>query len=682
MAMIAKIRKQGWLIVGVIGIAMLGFLIPYQAVFALLNLGTDEIGSIRGESVTRREWADAIERQKTLFNYSGNESSLSNDTWNNLVEYRLYSPVYEKSGLVVTEDEWDEIVFGDILSPYVKTTIYGGQDSTAMKEQMRRNFDGMSTAMYAGWKNLITLKRQREKLDLIARKGVYANKIDAKSAFTQQNTKVNVEYVVKTYAEIPDSAVTWTESDIRAYFNKHKKERQYRQESGRSIEFIKFPVTPSSADSTVLRNSLAELADGFRSASNDSLYASTHAATPGSGTRAYVRGSLPAATEEQIANTPVGEIVGPYMEGNSMKISKVSKRVLEVDSVQARHILVAEKGAEGKAKADSLRKVIVSKKNFAEMAAKFGTDGTKDNGGDLGMFGRGAMVGPFEKACFDGKVGEVQVVETSFGFHVVEVTKKNAPKQMSYLTTIDKPLLASSATIKSAYNRVNDFTIHFSDSASFRRAADTLNGGTPRVPAKNIRPNATSIPGLTNADEVLRWMYKAKVGEVSQPMRAGDDWVVAVLTEIRKRGVPTLENVYDQMKEKVVKQKKADKYAKMMEKGTLQEIAEATNTFVRQGSNISMKSNNIPGSGVNATENLLIGACFGIPKDFISSPIKGEGGVYVIQRTQEFITVETQDEYQNDKESTVRNWQSRAPMGIFNSFKEYGKVEDSRYERN
>jgi len=682
MALIEKIRRQGWLIVGVIGICMLSFLVPYQAVIALLNIGNDELGSIRGETVSRREWSDAVERQKVLFNYSGNESSLSNDTWNNLVESKLFTSVFEKLGLVVTEDEFDEIVFGEMLSPYVKTTIYGGKDSTAMKEQMRLNFDGMTSLMYTGWKQLITLKRQREKFDLMVKKGVYANAVDGKWAFQQQNNKVNVDYVVKTYAEIPDTSVTWTESDIRAAFNKHKKEKQYKQESSRSIEYIKFPVAASSLDSTAARNGLMELTESFRTSTTDSLFAASKTSTPGAGPRPYVAGSVAEPSNTAILNNTVGDVVGPYLESGFMKISKITKRVSEIDSVQARHILFKEKGDVAKAKADSLKKVIVKQKNFAEMAAIYGTDGTKDSGGDLGKFGGGSMVAPFEKACFDGKVGEVQIVETSFGIHLVEVTQKNAPKMVTYLATIDRQIAPSSATRKSAYSMVNDFTISFSDSASFRQAADTLNGGTTITPAKNIRSNATTIPGLTGADEIIRWTYTAKVGDVSQPMMAGDEWVVAVLTEIKERGVPSFENIYDQMKAKVIKDKKAEKYAEIMNSGTLAEIATAVGSTTKQGSNITLKSNNIPGSGVSMAENALIGACFGIKKDFISSPIKGDGGVYVIQRTADIIETESQDNYLTDRDNMAKSLQSRAAMSIFNSFRENGEVEDNRFEQN
>lgn len=679
MAMIEKIRRQGWLIVGVIGLCMLSFLVPYQAVIALLNLDDSTLGSIRGEDIDRREWAEAIEQQRVLFNYSGNDQSLSNDTWNNIVENRLMNPVYNDLGLVVTEEEFDAVTFGEILSPYVKSTIYGGQDSTALKEQMRMNFDGMTPDMYTGWKKLITQKRLREKFDLLVKSGIYANSIDAKWGFKQQNDKVNVDYVVKTYAEIPDSSVTWTESDIRSYYNAHKKDREYKQEASRSLEYIRFPVTPSAADSAEVRSTLLALVPEFKSAANDSSFVAVSATTSGAGVKPYVSGSLPEPFNTLVLTDTVGDVVGPYQEGGSMKIAKISRRVMEVDSVQARHILLKEKGAEGKAKADSLKKVIEKQKNFAAMAALYGTDGTKDKGGDLGMFGRGAMVPPFEKACFDGKVGQIQVVETSFGFHVVEVTKKNTPKQVTYLAVVDKPLVASAATRKAAYNEVSEFTINFSDSASFRNAADTLNGGTPITPAENIRPNATAIPGLTNAGEVIQWAYRAEVGEVSQPMLVDDQWIVAVLTDIKEKGVPTLENVYDKMKEKVIQEKKAEKYMALMSSGSLQEIATAAGTTVKQAVNLTLRSGNIPGSGVNTNENEVIGAAFGLAKDFISSPIKGEGGVYVLQRTSEILTGESQDSYAADRDNLVRTLESRAPMSVFNSFRENGEVEDNRY---
>lgn len=100
------------------------------------------------------------------------------------------------------------------------------------------------------------------------------------------------------------------------------------------------------------------------------------------------------------------------------------------DSVRASHILLKGNANDPDeyqmllAKADSLRNVILAKNNFAQLAAIYGTDGTKNTGGDLGWFAKGAMVKPFEDACFNGKVGDVQIVTTQFGVHLVQINAK------------------------------------------------------------------------------------------------------------------------------------------------------------------------------------------------------------------------------------------------------------------
>lgn len=93
----------------------------------------------------------------------------------------------------------------------------------------------------------------------------------------------------------------------------------------------------------------------------------------------------------------------------------------EVDEVAASHILVAD---EATAK-DILAKLQAGEK-FEDLAKQYGTDGTKDQGGSLGTFGRGEMVKEFEDVAFALKVGEISdVVKTEFGYHVIKVTDKN-----------------------------------------------------------------------------------------------------------------------------------------------------------------------------------------------------------------------------------------------------------------
>jgi peptidyl-prolyl cis-trans isomerase C len=106
------------------------------------------------------------------------------------------------------------------------------------------------------------------------------------------------------------------------------------------------------------------------------------------------------------------------------------------ETARARHILIKiEPGdtdkvkAEKKAKAEDLRKQLLGGANFAELAVKNSDDASKVSGGDLGVFARGMMVKPFEDAAFSQKIGEIgPVIETEFGYHIILVTERSAPK--------------------------------------------------------------------------------------------------------------------------------------------------------------------------------------------------------------------------------------------------------------
>lgn len=97
----------------------------------------------------------------------------------------------------------------------------------------------------------------------------------------------------------------------------------------------------------------------------------------------------------------------------------------QAEEVQASHILV-----EDEATAKEVLEKVNAGEDFAELAKEYSTDGTAENGGDLGFFGTGQMVEPFEKAAFALEIGEVSdIVETEYGFHIIKVTDKQEAKE-------------------------------------------------------------------------------------------------------------------------------------------------------------------------------------------------------------------------------------------------------------
>jgi peptidyl-prolyl cis-trans isomerase D len=409
------------------------------------------------------------------------------------------------------------------------------------------------------------------------------------------------------------------------------------------------------------------------------MFASNNAGNAAEAYTNYTDGMFPTDIESRIKGDSLGTVIGPVVSNGRYFLIKPSKRGVDNNQVEARHILIKDK-ATGKAKLDSLKNVITASKNFEEMAKQYSEDpGSGANGGGLGKFGRGAMVKPFEDACFNGAVGSLQIVESDFGWHLIEVTGNNFP--YTKVAQIDRVIEPSSKTVKGAYASAKEFSLNCADTVSFRAAADTLNGGTQLIEGKNIKPNATSVASLAEAGELTGWAYGAELGEVSQPMMIGKEYIIAALTEVKEKGVPTFENVYDVMKAETIKEKKAEKYAAMMNEGSLADIAARIGSEVKKADNVSMRSSNLPMSGVSGQENVVIGACFGIGTGKMSKAIIGKGGVYVIQRSADVVVGESADNYDSDRDRTTASFQQKATNTVFTSFREAAQIEDNRYDR-
>lgn len=141
------------------------------------------------------------------------------------------------------------------------------------------------------------------------------------------------------------------------------------------------------------------------------------------------------------------------------------ERFQQPEERRASHILVAsEKLGKDKAKAKAeelLKEIRKNPASFSDLAKKNSDDpGSASNGGDLGFFGKGMMVKPFEEAAYALKDGEISgVVESDFGFHIIKLTGVHAAKE--------KPLAEVKAEIEAELKKA-------ASSRKFAEAAESF----------------------------------------------------------------------------------------------------------------------------------------------------------------------------------------------------------------
>ncbi len=696
MGMIESIRNRQTLLLTIIGLGMLSFLVPYDAVIAMLgnNPGTQAAGSINGDDVSFLEYRTRVQERNNLFNYTDDKAA-QNEVWGDIIVERLYGDNFDALGLGLTKEEFDDIRYGDYVSPWVSRTFYGGQVTEEQKQNWKQTFSTMYSdpagkANYAGYARVIQQKRMREKFDGMVRAGLAANSLEGKREFLGNQEKVDFRYVLKRYTSIPDGDVEVTDADAMSFYRDHKGDAQYAQRAGRDIEYIRIPLTASFDDRQNAQAKMTELKGIWATDDDGDDFLSENRLMDQTSRLEIIGPALD--KESQAANleaAAVGDVVGPYFEGTSIRLDKViSKDAVADSSVKCRHILLKTADIKDpaqlavlEARADSLKRRLRAGDAFADLVNKHSEDpGSKATGGEY-EFRRGRMVKPFEDFCFDNRVGSIGTAETNYGLHLIEVLDQQWTSDAITIQRVEREVEISSVTSAGAEETAMNFAIEYGDIESFRNAADTM--GYAIVEARDVQSGTAAITGLPNGAEVVGWAYGAEPGDVSNPFQIDGNYIIACLANIKKKGVPPFENVEDAMRAGALKDKKAQMYMDLMSTGTLDEAAEAAGETVGTATGLGLKTPTISGSG-GAPEPEVVGAAFALELNSLSAPIQGKNGVWVIMPTVrnavdasgEFTT-----EVKNLNDRTYfRNLplSSGAPVRLSNAIVEKADIDDLR----
>ena len=647
MAVLGKIRDRGLLLVIVVGGALLAFILT--EFINSRSSGSREdgsVGSIYDEDIKPNEFSEALTLIKNTQQYQNyQEGQQISFAWDKLIQDKIISSVTENIGLDVCGKEIYELQTGSINEVNrhsAFTQFFTNQESNTFDNTLADNFindlvnnGGEYEQFYTPFLQMeegVIQDRLSQKYQNLVEKGIYTTTKEAVKVLNSRVQNATVNYVSIPFTNVEDIEIS--EEEILEYYNNNISDYQNEKET-RNVEYVTFTVVPSSQDDVSVRDEMVLLSNQFKTAENDELFASRYTSE--------VIEAFPYLNKENVTDPKFAELItkelgtvsGPYKLTNGRyRLSKLSEIVERADSVEARHILLTKDNYtpdSAKTILRDIKKQVKSGTDFGQLARQYSEDkGSAIKGGDLGWFQEGQMVPEFNDVCFSSKVGDLKIVPTQYGVHLIQMTGVSKPITKYKIVHLDKDVLPSSETKDFYYAQANDFITAVNNKpvdTSFTSFAESQNQLVREdVNVDNMKFN---VSALENSRDIVKWMFNANTGDVSNSIyTCGDNYVVVTLSAINKVGDKDLEIVREQIVQKIQLDKKFESIQSKIKDGvSLENIAQTFNTDIKTVQGVNFDNTNVNGIG-NAAN--FVGVVNSIDLNIVSSVLRGNNSAYVL----------------------------------------------------
>ena len=703
MAILNSIRKRGVFLIIIIALALFSFILAdvirnggFSSEKSLTTVAT-----INGETLTRDIFMKQVELTQRNLGENGTTAQAINMVWDRELRNVLQQQQYDALGLTAQKEQLEESLRMGLASNPTFQDADGVFSSLKVQEYIA-NVKATNPTAYQQWldyeNNLKSGALQTTYYNMI-KAGMRSTLSEGEQEYRYQNDKINMQYVYVPYTSIPDTDVSVTDSEIEAYIRKNAAD--YEQTPQVDVQFVSFSEAPSDADiadaettiTSLLKDrevynsniNATEILKGLENTQDYQNFINDNSDVPFQD-RYFFKSDIPEAIAENLFATPLNGIYGPYKLGNNNNISKVIGITQMPDSVQSRHILIRYQGSfrasdaitrskeDAKAMADSIAGVLKRNKNKFEALAKTLSDdkSNSDNGGDLGYSGPGKMTKDFNDFIFDNKTGTLGVVETEFGFHVVEVQEqKNKQKAMKF-ATISKEIEASEKTLNEVFANASRFEVA-AQKGDFSQIAKTQE--LALKPVNKIGALDATIPGVGNNRSIVNWAFgeDVSVGDVKR-FSILDGYVVVQLTRKSPKGLMSIAEASSLVMPKLRNAYKAKQIMATISGDDLDAIASSQGITVQNATAITMAAPTIPGAGA---EPEVVGAAFAKAAGETTSLIAGEKGVFKVRVTavNNAPALENYASYANQLNSAAT---PAVNTKVYQALKNAAEIEDNR----
>ena len=698
MAVLGNLRKNSFVLIAVIGMALFAFVIA--GVFDGSGFQSQEpIGKVNGEELSISDFRNQMDVLKKSYNF--NDLQALTTAWDESVRIELLNQEINELGIGSSSDHLEYFLS---QSPSFNSDERFINDAGLFDVNKFSNFISelkeINPEAYFQWSNQENQFNNQIKANTyfnLISSGLNSTFFEGKKQYSTSNSNANISFVKIPYSSIPDSLVSVKNSEISKYIKDNPED--FEQESTRSIDYVIFDESPSKKDQNDLRlrlenllnqreeynqvSKLNEVVPGFLTTSDLELFLSENSDIPYDSIY-RPKGFFSSDHAQMIFNLDNNQTYGPYTDGEFLKYSKMIDKKRN-GNVRASHILVSYQGAQGAsseitrtkedARKEARRILNLARTNpdsFSSYALDFSDGPSKSNGGDLGFFQEGMMVKPFNDYVFSNRVGRIGLVETDFGFHVIKVVAK---EDVVLVGTIGLKNIPSDRTSDSIFNIASKFEIDLGKSLDINKTSSDLDFEVKSL--NSIGELDHDLPNMENQRRLVQWLFNedSNVGDYKRFDLSQGGFVIVQINDKQDKGLMPARLATLTVTPILKNQKKAEMIISENKKYTTLEDLSASNNL--EIINVSALNQITPVVSQAGFEPKLVGTAFGLEIGQTSNLIEGETGVYLV-KLNSLNSVEEIDSYSAFENQLTSKLRTNLDFNIVQSLKKSADVVDNR----
>ena len=479
MATLGKIRNRSGLLLTVIGVAMLAFILgDFMSSLGSSGGGSNYVGEVLGEDVMRQAYEKKVEEgienwktqnQQGVLNQT-TTAQIRSQVWGQYVRDLIMDNEFGKLGIDVSDDEFFELLQGLNVHPEISKVPAFQDQSTGQFDitkvlnylkQIDQDPTGEARSRWVGFQKYLIGLIKTSKYNSLVSNAMYVTSEEARLNLNENLQNITFNYVAIPFSSVADSAVEPTESELVNYYSDNKS--AYEQDASKDVDFVAFTVIPSQEDDATTKSAITDLVADFAIFEDYDLIARRNSDNTSARFTFSTKEGLEDVNWEELFNAEQGTVIGPYLANQGVyRIAKLAIAQNRPDSVEARHILMTPTQTMSldsvNIRIEAIKAQVEAGADFGDLAQKNSDDkGSAIKGGDLGWFSEGAMVDEFNEACFISSRGDLSVVTSQFGVHLIEVTKTSRAVRKVKIAFIDRNVEPSTETYNKYYSEAAQF---------------------------------------------------------------------------------------------------------------------------------------------------------------------------------------------------------------------------------